>query len=73
MKEVITIASVLALPDFSEEFVVECDASGQGLGVVLMQSCRPVAFYSKALSPSNLSNSIYEKELMIVVLAIQHW
>lgn len=64
---------MLALPDFTQEFVIECDALGRGLGAVLMQLGRPVAFYSKTLSPSNLSKFIYEKELMVVALAIQHW
>lgn len=73
LKKVVTTAHVLALQDFSQVLEVECDASGQDLGAVLMQSGKPVAFYSKALSPSNLSKSIYEKELMAVVLAIQQW
>lgn len=43
--------SVLILPDFSQEFVIEADASGYGLRAVLMQSNRPVAFFSKFLGP----------------------
>ena len=38
-----------------------------------MQNRRPIAYFSKALSPNNLSKSAYEKELMALVLAVQHW
>ncbi|WVZ18576.1 hypothetical protein V8G54_005898 [Vigna mungo] len=72
-REALTSAHVLALPDFSQEFHIECDASGGGVGAVLTQNKKSVAFYSRALTEGNLSKSIYEKELMALVLPIQHW
>ncbi|WVZ05472.1 hypothetical protein V8G54_018818 [Vigna mungo] len=73
LKQKVTSAPVLRLPNFEEEFVLEYDASGTGIGAILMQGKRPVAYYSKALSLRNLTKSAYERELMAVALAIQHW
>ncbi|WVZ23343.1 hypothetical protein V8G54_001887 [Vigna mungo] len=73
LKKVMTQAPLLALPNFSKPFEIECDASGAGIGAVLMQDRQPIAYFSKALAPSNVNKSAYEKELMALVLAVQHW
>jgi hypothetical protein len=53
---------VLALPDVSKQFLVETDVSNFGLGVVLMQSDKPVAFLNKPLSKTHKHLSIYEND-----------
>ncbi len=73
LKEACSQPPCLALLDFCKTFIVECDASGYRIGVVLMQEGRPLAFYSQALKGKTLFLSTYEKELMVLVLAVKTW
>lgn len=63
----------MTLPNFALPFEIECDAVGSGLGAVLMQGKRPMAYFSKSFQGRNLLLSTYEKELMALVSCIQKW
>lgn len=73
LKKVLSSAPALALTDFSKQFEIETDASNGGIGAVLMQGGHPLAFLSKALGPKWQKLSVYEKELLAIVTAVQKW
>jgi hypothetical protein len=72
-KTATTTASVLALPDFGQPVVVECDALKHGFGAVLLQDQHLVAFFSRPVAPRHRSLAAYERELIGLVLVVRHW
>jgi len=63
LKAAISAAPVLHLPNFDNEFIVDCDASGSGFGAVLHQGAGPVAFFSRPFAARHLKVAAYEREL----------
>jgi hypothetical protein len=53
LKQALTEAPVLAVPDFSKKFCIETNACKSGVGVVLMQKGHPLAYISKPLGPKH--------------------
>jgi hypothetical protein len=70
LKEDMCTTRVLSIPDFTKTFVLECDASKRGIRVVLMQYGRPLAFTSKQLSERHVGQSIHEKEMLVILHAV---
>ena len=78
LKELLTTSPILVLPDFNKDFMLETDASGQGLGAVLAQKqedglVRPIAFASRTLQPHEQNYGITELEGLGVVWAMKHF
>lgn len=73
LKQVVCQAPVLCLPNFYEEFCIDTDACGQGVEAMLHLKGRPVAFFSKGLGVKHQALSIYDKEMLAVLLAVKKW
>jgi hypothetical protein len=71
LRQHLTTTPVLAHPDSSKPFDVYCDASGTGLGCVLMQDNRVIAYASKALRPHEQNYPTHDLELAAVVHALK--
>ncbi|GKB90712.1 putative reverse transcriptase domain-containing protein, partial [Tanacetum coccineum] len=73
LKDKLCNTPVLALPDGPEDFVVYCDTSGIGLGCVLMQIGKVIAYPSRQLKIHVLNYTTYDLELGAVVFALKTW
>ncbi|GJX25593.1 reverse transcriptase domain-containing protein [Tanacetum coccineum] len=73
LKQKLCEAPILALPEGNDNFVVYCDASLQGLGVVLMQREKVIAYASRQLKPHEENYTTHDLELGAVIFALKIW
>ncbi|KAJ9544880.1 LOW QUALITY PROTEIN: hypothetical protein OSB04_024587 [Centaurea solstitialis] len=73
LKHKLCNAPILALPEGTDNFVVYCDASHQGLGCVLMQNEKVIAYASRQLKVHEKSYTTHDLELGAVVFALKIW
>ncbi|WVZ97998.1 hypothetical protein U9M48_043491 [Paspalum notatum var. saurae] len=73
LKKLLTSAPVLAQPDITKPFDVYCDASGSGLGCVLMQVGKVIAYASSQLRKHEVNYPTHDLDLLAVVYALKKW
>lgn len=77
LKEALINTPLMACPDFSKPFILQCDASAVGLGSVLSQNIdgieHPIAYYSRLFSKAERNYSTTERELLAVLESIKHF
>jgi hypothetical protein len=73
LKDKLCSVPVLALPDFTRAFEVECDALGIGIGVVLMQDRGAIAYFSEKLNGAALNYPTYDNKLYALVRTLETW
>jgi hypothetical protein len=73
LKTALTTAPILSLPNFEKLFVIDCDASGVGIGGVLSHEGKPIAYFSEKLNGPKQNYSTYDLEFYAIVQTIKHW
>ena len=73
LKQAMVSTPVLALPNFNLPFVVKSNASSEGIGAVLSQGGRPIAYFSKGLALKHQVLSVYEKKMLAILAAVKKW
>lgn len=73
MKKIVSRETLLAYPDFDKPFDVYTDASHTQLGAVISQEHKPIAFYSRKLSPAQTRYSTTERELLAIVETLKEF
>ncbi|XP_026450795.1 uncharacterized protein LOC113350907 [Papaver somniferum] len=73
LKTSMSTTPVLALPDFTKDFILDADACDNGIGVVLLQDGKPITFFSQPLGSKAGALSTYEKEMIVIAQAVTRW
>jgi transposase InsO family protein len=73
MKRIMARETLLAYPDFNKEFHIYTDASNVQLGAVILQDDRPIAYFSRKLTPAQTRYTVTERELLSIVEVLKEF
>ena len=73
LKEKISSAPVLALPNLRQPFEIQTDASNYAMGAVLLQYGKPICFHSETFNGAVINYPTYDKELYALVQSVKKW
>ncbi len=76
IKAKLLTSPILKMPDFQRDFIVQCDASGVGIGGVLLQKFDtelPIAYESRKLTPAEANYPVHELELLAIIHCLKVW
>jgi hypothetical protein len=73
LKEKISSAPVLALPNLRQPFEIQTDASNYAMGAVLLQYGKPICFHSKTFNGAVINYPTYDEELYAFVQSVKKW
>jgi hypothetical protein len=73
LQQALCSAPVLGIPDFAKPFAIETDTCQIGVGAVLLQDGHPLAYVSKPLGRKTQGLSIYKKEYLVILIAVEQW
>jgi hypothetical protein len=73
LKTVLTTMSVLQLANFSEPFIVDCDAPDVRFDIIRHKGAGPIVFFNRTITPHHAKLVAYERELIGLVKAVRHW
>jgi hypothetical protein len=73
LRQALMTALLLQMPDFDKRFIIDCDTSGTGFGVVLHQGDGAIADFSRSVAPHHQKLLAYERVLIGLVKVVRHW
>jgi hypothetical protein len=73
LEQALMMTPLLQMPDFDKRFIIDCDSSGMGFGVMLHQGDSAIAYFSYLVAQHHQKLPSYENNLIILIKVVHHW